>query len=117
MPYSAPIVETSSPAGAVDLAQRLRDNGAKMYGAFWCGHCFEQKETFGREAQAALPYVECYPNGYEGPQSIAPACKEANIDGFPTWIINGEKLEGDWPLESLEQAVNGAKFEGVRDAQ
>ena len=35
-----------------------------MYGAFWCSHCFEQKQAFGAEAAHELPYVECYPQGY-----------------------------------------------------
>lgn len=45
------------------LVQRLRDSGARMYGAFWCSHCYDQKQTFGAEAMAAFPYVECYPEG------------------------------------------------------
>ena len=43
--------------------QRLRDSGARMYGAFWCSHCYDQKQAFGAEAMAAFPYVECYPEG------------------------------------------------------
>lgn len=34
-----------------------------MYGAFWCSHCYDQKQAFGAEAMAAFPYVECYPEG------------------------------------------------------
>ncbi len=49
---------------AVDLARRLRAVGAKMYGAFWCSHCFEQKQAFGEAAGHDLPYVECYPEGF-----------------------------------------------------
>ena len=107
IPYSAPVVTTTSPDGAFDLAARLRDSGAKMYGAFWCTHCFEQKEVFGREAQAALPYVECYPDGYKGAASISQLCVDADIQGFPTWVIGGQKVEGDWPLAALEDALAG----------
>lgn len=46
------------------MAKRLREAGAKMYGAFWCSHCFSQKEYFGAEAMADFPYVECYPEGF-----------------------------------------------------
>ena len=53
----------SSPQ-AVSLAKKLRAAGAKMYGAFWCSHCQEQKAEFGAAAQKDLPYVECYPQGY-----------------------------------------------------
>ena len=35
----------------------LKETGAKMYGAFWCSHCEDQKETFGAGA-SDLPYVE-----------------------------------------------------------
>lgn len=55
--------EASTPR-SVELAKRLKAAGAKMYGAFWCSHCFEQKQSFGKEAVADLPYVECYPDGY-----------------------------------------------------
>ena len=55
--------EVSTPR-SVELAKRLKAAGAKMYGAFWCSHCFEQKQSFGKEAMADLPYVECYPDGY-----------------------------------------------------
>ena len=108
VPFAAPTVRTESPSGAAALAARLRDAGAQMYGAFWCSHCFEQKEAFGADAQAALPYVECYPDGYKGPQSINQACKDAGIEGFPTWVINGRKVEGDWSLRALGELLDGA---------
>ena len=107
IPFRQAAVETASPRGAELLAEKLRDSGAKMYGAFWCTHCFEQKQVFGREAQAALPYVECYPDGYRGPSSIAKACTEADIQGFPTWVIRGQKVEGDWPLAYLNEVADG----------
>ena len=34
-----------------------------MYGAFWCSHCYEQKQAFGAAAMEAFPYVECFPEG------------------------------------------------------
>ena len=61
---------TESTPAAIELAMRLRDGGAKMYGAFWCSHCFEQKEIFGKEAMSALPYVECYPKGIGAGQTL-----------------------------------------------
>jgi uncharacterized membrane protein len=61
--YALPAVTSPSPPQAVRLAQRLRDGGARMYGAFWCSHCYDQKEAFGAAAQAAFPYVECFPEG------------------------------------------------------
>ncbi len=35
----------ASPPGAADLARRLKGAGAQMYGAFWCSHCFDQKQV------------------------------------------------------------------------
>jgi uncharacterized membrane protein len=65
LPYVAPEVTTDSSSKAVDLAKRLKDAGAKMYGAFWCTHCYDQKQTFGKAAMADFPYVECYPDGWK----------------------------------------------------
>ena len=36
-----------------------------MYGAFWCSHCYEQKQKFGLDAMQAFPYVECFPEGWK----------------------------------------------------
>ena len=58
------MVQAPSSPQAADLAKRLGAAGAKMYGAFWCSHCQEQKAAFGAAAQRDLPYVECYPQGY-----------------------------------------------------
>lgn len=41
-----------------------------MYGAFWCTHCHDQKEEFGKEAMADFPYVECYPDGVHNVRRI-----------------------------------------------
>lgn len=108
IPFTDPAVTQMTPDGGVTLAQALKDKGAKMYGAFWCSHCFEQKQAFGKDAVGTLPYVECYPDGYNGPKSINRACIDADVQGFPTWIINGKKIEGDWPLPYLQSVLDGA---------
>ncbi len=71
---------------AVHLAQR----GAKMYGAYWCPHCVEQKELFGASAKR-LPYVECSSGGPGSPQTQT--CRAAGIAQYPTWIIDGKKIQ------------------------
>ena len=43
-PYETEITSQSSPM-ALSLAKHLRSIGAKMYGAFWCSHCNEQKQV------------------------------------------------------------------------
>lgn len=75
-----------------------------MYGAFWCSHCLEQKEMFGREAAKQLDYVECFPDGYRTGTKMIDACLDAKIEGFPTWIINGQVLSGEVELSELAQA-------------
>lgn len=45
---------------------------------------------FGREAAKVLDYVECFPNGYKKGIKIEKACADVGIEGFPTWVINGE---------------------------
>ena len=83
-----PPVEEDPQARAVAL--HLTNIGAKFYGASWCPHCQDQKAFFGPSAKR-LPYIECSPSGRSGPQ--AQECQEAKIESYPTWIINGKRLE------------------------
>ncbi|PKI59940.1 hypothetical protein CRG98_019713 [Punica granatum] len=101
LPYFTTEVTTQSSPFAVSLARHLRSIGAKMYGAFWCSHCLEQKEMFGKEAAKLLDYAECFPNGYKKGTKIEKACADAAIEGFPTWIINGQVLSGEQELAEL----------------
>lgn len=82
------------------FAQCLADKGVKMYGAYWCPHCAEQKELFGESFKLA-PYVEC---GIAGNRSAEQAvCKDAGIHHFPTWQFPpvGERVEAVMPLADL----------------
>lgn len=80
------------------LAEHLHQSGAKFYGASWCSTCQEQKRHFGPSAER-LPYVECTPNGRGG--GTAEACISLNISTYPTWIINGRRLQGVVEPEDL----------------
>ncbi|GMH25163.1 hypothetical protein Nepgr_027006 [Nepenthes gracilis] len=108
--YTSEIATESSPL-AISLARHLRSTGAKMYGAFWCSHCLEQKEMFGREAAKLLDYVECFPDGYRKGVKMAKVCVDASIDGFPTWVINGQVLSGEQELSNLARA-SGFNIDG-----
>lgn len=55
-PYETEITTESSPF-AIALAKHLHSIGAKMYGAFWCSHCNEQKQV-----HALSPYSNRIPN-------------------------------------------------------
>ncbi|KAI8536911.1 hypothetical protein RHMOL_Rhmol10G0293700 [Rhododendron molle] len=108
-PFTTEITRESSPL-TLALAKHLNSIGAKMYGAFWCSHCQEQKQMFGREAAKLLDYVECFPDGYRKGIKIAKACADARIEGFPTWVINGEVLSGEQELAELAR-VSGFKLD------
>jgi len=80
------------------LAEHLSEQDARFYGAYWCPACQDQEDLFGRSGDR-LPYVECHPRGRGG--LMASACVEANISSFPTWIIEGERIEGVQTPEEL----------------
>jgi len=84
------------------LASYLTDHGAKFYGAYWCPHCQQQKEIFGLSAKR-LPYIECSPGGQRSPQ--AAECSEAKIMNYPTWVINGNRLEEVMTLQRLSEVT------------
>lgn len=50
-----PPVRSSSSKAEMALAKHLRSIGAACYTAWWCPHCQEQRESFGREATEARP--------------------------------------------------------------
>ncbi|KAL9356853.1 hypothetical protein Peur_050106 [Populus x canadensis] len=107
--FTTEITTPSSPF-AISLARHLQSTGAKMYGAFWCSHCQEQKQMFGKEAAELLNYVECFPNGFRKGTKMIKACADAKLEGFPTWVINGQVLSGDQELSELAK-VSGFKIE------
>lgn len=91
-------ITTKSGAAEIALAEHLAKSGAVMYSAYWCPHCYEQKQLFGKEAFAKLKTVECDPEGLKAePQK----CRDAKIKAFPTWIINGRVYEGVLTLDDL----------------
>ncbi|KAL8549921.1 hypothetical protein ACS0TY_008670 [Phlomoides rotata] len=109
--FETEIAKESSPF-AVALAKHLHSIGAKLYGAFWCSHCLEQKEVFGGEATSMLDYVECFPDGVSKGTKMAQACVDAKLEGFPTWIINGQVLSGEKQLSELA-TLSGFRSENI----
>jgi hypothetical protein len=80
------------------FAKCLAAKPAKMYGAYWCPHCADQKEMFGSSFQY-VPYVEC---GVPGSRDEASVCKDAGIKHFPTWqFVDGKRQEGTQTLPVL----------------
>lgn len=103
-----PIKNTSGPA-EIALVAHLSQVGAKEYGAFWCPHCHEQKELFGKEASDKLNYVECDPRGKNGQPDL---CKAAGINGYPTWQINGKLYPG---VQDLKKLADLTGYKGPRN--
>ena len=70
-----------------ELAQCLERNGAQFYGAFWCGHCAQQKAVFDTAAKK-LPYIEC---STPDRNDQIPLCKDEEILAYPTWRFESGK--------------------------
>lgn len=103
--------EISTVSGEADiaLAKHLTSTGAKKYGAFWCPHCFEQKQLFGKAGFSEVDYVECDPQG-ENPQRDT--CIAKGIQSFPTWEIDGKLYPGTKVLDELAEL---SKYEGNKE--
>ncbi len=96
------ITTVSGPA-EIALAEHLNSVGAVKYGAYWCPHCYEQKQLFGKEAFSKINYVECA----EGGENAQPdSCRNVGVQAFPTWIIDGKVNAGTIPLETLAELTN-----------
>ncbi|EAW33729.1 vitamin K epoxide reductase family protein [Lyngbya sp. PCC 8106] len=105
---SGEITTTSGPA-ELALARHLQQLNAKEYGAYWCPHCQDQKQLFGKEAFAMIDYVECDPKGKNPRPQL---CKEAGITGYPTWEIDGQFYPG---TASLEKLADLSGYQGRRN--
>lgn len=104
-------ITTTSGEAEIALAKHLTQAGDVFYGAFWCPHCHEQKQLFGKEAVQYITYVECSnPDG----QSQTSVCQENQIQSYPTWELNGQKLTGTKTLEELSK-LSG--YSGPRNFQ
>lgn len=97
MRSSTPSVSIADNRSIAGLAAYLKKIGARMYGAYWCPHCTQQKELFGA-AFRSIDYVECDPGGTNARPSL---CKNAKITGYPTWEIKGKLYPGTQSLEEL----------------
>jgi len=99
-PGVAPPVRSESNAGQIALAEHLTASGAKLYTAYWCPHCHDQKELFGRQATEKLTVIECAPDGRNSQREL---CEAKKIEGYPTWEINGQLDSGVKPLAKLAE--------------
>ncbi|GAB4224804.1 MAG: vitamin K epoxide reductase family protein [Stanieria sp.] len=102
-------ITTTSGEAEIALAKHLTAIGAKKYGAFWCPHCYEQKQLLGKEAFQEINYIECDPQG-KNPQREA--CIAAGIKSFPTWEIKGKFYPG---TQTPQQLAELSEYKGPMD--
>ena len=81
----------------IDKLSICMNKNAVMYGSDLCSHCAEQKELFG-DSFKYINYVDCLKNKEE--------CINANIQAYPTWVINGRYYEGVKTLQELKELSN-----------
>ncbi|MEB3159158.1 MAG: hypothetical protein VKK03_06830 [Synechococcus sp.] len=101
----APEITSQSSPAVVALAKHLSRQGVVLYVAYWCPHCHEQKELFGRQATSELTIVECAPDGLNSQPAL---CERKRVEGYPSWEINGTLDAG------VQSLANLARLSGFR---
>jgi len=102
------VLAISSPE-KIKLAEHLTKKGAVMYNAYWCPHCHDQKEMFGKEASEKLNLVECAKDGFNNKREL---CEVKGITGFPSWEINGSIDSG---VKSLKELAELSDYKNPKD--
>ncbi len=89
--------------GKINFAKFLNDKNIVMYSAYWCPHCNDQKQLFGKKAVEELIIVECAKDGKNNQYNL---CQEKGIEGFPSWEINNKIYSGTMSLNELAEMTN-----------
>ena len=100
------IVTSESTKESISLAKYLNDYGVVKYLAYWCPNCLNQGELFGKQAYKELNVVEC---ARDGKNSQTQLCIDKNIQGFPSWEINGKIILGVQTLNELSKLTGFKK--------
>jgi uncharacterized membrane protein len=81
---SPPPITTESSMQALKLANDLDNLNTRFFGAFWCGHCYDQKQILGREAMNKIPYIECSRDGLNSQANLCVSSRcPSPLDQFP----------------------------------
>jgi hypothetical protein len=104
-------VDSTSTEAEIALAQHLQKVKAKLYGAYWCSHCYEQVYLFGQQAFKLINRIECAPESKNAQPEV---CKAAKLQGYPTWEINGKFYTG---VQSLTQLATISGYSGNTNFQ
>jgi uncharacterized membrane protein len=97
-----PAVKKVTSPRALKILERIQLAGGKMYGAYWCSHCYNQKNELGTDYSKYFEYVECDKEGENSKFSI---CRSKKIPGYPTWELYGEYYPGEKTLQELESLL------------
>ena len=100
------VVTSESTKESIELAKYLKDNDVVKYSAYWCPNCLNQSELFGKQAYKELNVVECARDGINSQTQL---CIDKNINGFPTWEINGKLILGVLSLKELSKLTGFKK--------
>ncbi|MBS3125743.1 peptidylprolyl isomerase [Candidatus Woesearchaeota archaeon] len=79
----------------------LVEKNATVYVSTWCKTCPEQKAILGDDI-ATIKTVVC---STAQDQSQTAECEALGIEGYPTWIVNGNMLKG---VQSIDQLKLGS---------
>lgn len=85
------------------FAKCLSEKNVKMYGAYRCPHCVNNKGMFGNGGKILVDlgiYVECDAGG-DNPQPDV--CSEKGVEGYPTWEINNKLYSGEMQLNKIAE--------------
>jgi len=94
------IVTTQSTIESINLAKYLTAKGVVKYSAYWCPNCLYQSQLFGKQAYKELNVIECAKDGINSQTKL---CVDKNIEGFPSWEINGKIIIGVQSLKDLSE--------------
>ena len=84
----------------IDFAKYLTMQNVVMYSAWYCSHCQNQKNLFGKEAIKELTIVEC---ADKGEFTFNEACKNKEIEATPSWEIGNQLITGTTSLKELAE--------------
>tara|TARA_B100000524_G_C23471585_1_gene306318 strand:+ start:62 stop:451 length:390 start_codon:yes stop_codon:yes gene_type:complete len=100
------LITNESTKQSIALAKHLREKGVIKYSAYWCPSCLYQSQLFGKQAYKELNVVECAPDGKNSQTQL---CLDKEIQGFPSWEIDGKIIIGIQTLEDLSELTGYKK--------
>lgn len=99
----------------VEFAECLVENGLSVYYADHCQPCDVFKKAMGPRAWPIIQANSTYCGNYLmiilGRQKTEEECTNNDVEGYPSFVIKGEKITGLLTIEQLEE-YTGCRFDG-----